>query len=88
MDDGLKPPLVIPLGNPDSLPTLNATFPVNPLTGVTVTVNAADWPGKIGCAGGLTAIEKSGDDGVTVIVRVGGFGSVLPLASITVSETL
>ena len=35
---GLKPWLVMPVGNPLSLPTLNLTVPVNPLTGVTVTV--------------------------------------------------
>jgi hypothetical protein len=38
------------------------------------------------CAGGLTAIEKSAVAGVTVIVRVGGLGSELPLASMRVSE--
>jgi hypothetical protein len=37
---------------------------------------------------GPTVIEKSGVVGSTVIVRVGGLGSELPLESITVSETL
>jgi hypothetical protein len=37
MEVGLKPPLVTPLGKPDSLPTLRLTEPVKPLTGVTVT---------------------------------------------------
>ena len=83
---GLKPPLVTPLGNPDSLPTLKLTIPVNPVTGVTVTVNAADWPGVTTCADGPTTIEKSAAGGVTMIVRVGGLGSELPLASSTVND--
>src|SRR5262249_38728937 len=83
---GLKPPLVMPLGNPDSLSTLKLTTPLNPLRGVTVTVNGTDPPGMTVCDVGLTAIEKSGLDGSTVIVRVGGLGSELPLPSITVSD--
>jgi hypothetical protein len=86
IEAGLKPPLLMPLGNPDSLPTLRLTFPVNPVSGVTVTVNVVDCPGVTTLAGGLTAIEKSAVGGVTVIVRVGGLGSELPLESITVSE--
>ena len=54
--------------------------------GVTVTVKVADWPGTTSLADGLTAIEKSGVGGVTVIVRVGGLGSEFPVASITVSD--
>ncbi len=88
IEAGLKPPLVMPVGNPDSLATLRLTVPVNPLTGVTVTVNRADWPGTTGCACGVTAIEKSAVAGVTVIVRVGGFGSLLPELSMTVSEAV
>jgi hypothetical protein len=42
IDDGLKPPLVIPVGNPDSLPTLRLTTPLNPLRGVTVTLKVVD----------------------------------------------
>src|SRR5262249_43898244 len=80
---GLKPPLVTPVGNGDSLPTVRLTFPVNPVTGVTVTVNVVGCPGMTARAGGFTEIEKSGAGGVTVIVRVGGLGSGLPLASIT-----
>ena len=38
IDGGLKPPLVIPVGKPFSLPTLKFTVPVKPLSGVTVTV--------------------------------------------------
>jgi hypothetical protein len=87
IEDGLKPPLVMPLGNPDSLPTLRLTAPVNPLRGVAVTVKVADWPGITAREGGLTAIEKSALAGRTVIVRVGGLGSELPLLSITVSDT-
>jgi len=33
MEAGLKPALLTPLGNPDSLPTLRLTEPVKPLTG-------------------------------------------------------
>ena len=83
---GLKPPLVIPLGNPDSLPTVRLTFPLKPLTGVTVTVKAADPPGMTAFAVGLTEIEKSALGGNTVMVRDGGLGSELPLASITVND--
>jgi len=86
IEAGLKPPLLMPVGNPDSLLTLRLTFPVNPVSGVTVTVNVVDWPGVTTCAEGLTAIEKSAVGGVTVIVRVGGLGSELPLESITVNE--
>jgi hypothetical protein len=86
MEAGLKPALLTPVGNPDSLPTLRFTAPVKPLTGVTVTAKAAAPPGTTCCADGPTAIEKSGVVGVTVILRVGGFGSELPLESITVSE--
>jgi len=86
IEAGLKPPLVTPVGNPDSLPTLKLTVPMNPEAGVTVTVNVVDWPGVTACAAGPTAIEKSAAWGVTVIVRVGGLGSELPLASITVNE--
>jgi hypothetical protein len=54
---GLKPPLVMPLGKPDALPTLRPTTPLNPLRGVTVTVKVADWPGVTMFDKGLTAIE-------------------------------
>jgi len=86
IDAGLKPPLVIPVGKPDSLPTLKFTIPVKPLRGVTVTVYLAIPPGTTSCAAGPTVMEKSGLVGSTVTVRVGGFGSELPVASITVSE--
>jgi hypothetical protein len=86
IEAGLKPPLVMPLGNPDSLLTPRFTVPVNPLRGETVTVKVVDPPGSISCAGGFTAISKSGVKGVTVIVRVGGLGSEFPFPSITVSE--
>jgi hypothetical protein len=84
--DGVKPPLVIPLGNPFSLPTLRVTAPLNPLRGETVTMKVVDWPGMISCDEGLTAIEKSALVGRTVMLRVGGLGSELPLLSIRVSE--
>jgi hypothetical protein len=89
IDAGLKPPLVIPVGKPDSLPTLKFTVPVKPLRGVTVTVYVVSPPpGTTSCAAGPTAMEKSGLVGSTVIVRVGGLGSELPVASITVSEVV
>ena len=87
-EGGLNPPLVTPLGNPFSLPTLRLTVPVKPLSGVIVTVKVADWPGIIEEAGGLTAMEKPGLSGKTVMVRVGGLGSELPLESIMVSEAV
>ena len=86
IEDGLKPPLVIPLGNPFSLLTLRFTAPLNPVRGETVTVNVVDWPGLTACEEGLTAMEKSGLVGSTVIVRVAGLGSELPLLSITVND--
>ena len=88
IDGGLKPPLVIPVGKPFWLPTLKFTVPVKPLRGVTVTVYVVSPPGKTSWAAGPTVIEKSGLVGSTVIVRVGGLGSELPVASITVSETV
>jgi hypothetical protein len=86
IDAGLKPPLAIPAGKPDSLPTLKFTVPVKPLRGATVMVYVADPPGTTSCTAGPTAMLKSGLVGSTVTVRVGGFGSELPVASITVSE--
>jgi hypothetical protein len=85
IDVGLKPPLVMPVGNPDSLLTLRLTVPLKPVRGVTVTVKAADWPGRTACDEGLTAMSKSGSFR-TVIVRVGGLGSELPAASMMVSD--
>src|SRR6185437_2070403 len=64
---GLKPALLTPVGNPDSLPTLRLTVPAKPLCGVTVTVYAADPPGMTSRVDGPTMIEKSGLVGVTVI---------------------
>src|SRR5256885_13950786 len=60
IDAGLKPPLVMPLGKPDSLLTLRLTVPLNPFFGVTVTVKVRDWPGRANCDEGLTAMSKSG----------------------------
>src|SRR6516162_8270229 len=88
IDAGLKGSLVIPVGKPDSLPTLKFTVPVKPLRGVTVTVYVVSPPGTTSCAAGPTVMEKSGLVGSTVIVRVGGLGSELPVASITVSEVV
>ena len=86
IEAGLKPPLVTPVGNPDSLSTLRSTVPAKPLAGVTVTVNVVDCPGVTVFDGGLAVIEKSAVGGVTVIVRVGGLGSEFPSASMTVRE--
>jgi hypothetical protein len=86
IDGGLKPPVVIPAGNADSLPTLRLTVPPNPLRADTETVKVADWPGTTVFDEGLTAIEKSALGGRTVTVRVGGLKSELPALSITVSE--
>ena len=88
IEAGLKPPLVMPVGKPDSLPTLKFTVPVKPLRGVTVTVYVESPPGTTSCAAGPTVMEKSGLVGSTVIVRVGGLGSELPVASMTVSEVV
>jgi hypothetical protein len=86
IEAGLKPPLVTPVGKPDSLPTARLTVPAKPLTGVIVTVKVVDCPGVTVIEGGLAAIEKSAVGGVTVMVRVSGLGSEFPSASITVSE--
>jgi hypothetical protein len=86
IDDGLNPPLVIPAGKPYWLPTLKFTEPVNPDSGVTVTVKVVACFGSTWAAEGLTAIEKSGVDGTTVIWTVGGFGSLLPKLSITFND--
>jgi hypothetical protein len=87
IEAGLKPPLVIPPGKAFSLPTLRVTAPLKPLRGVTATVNVVDWPGNTVFDDGLTAIEKSGLVGRTVIVRVSGLGLELPLLSIRVRDT-
>jgi hypothetical protein len=42
IDAGLKPPLVMPLGKPDSLLTLRFTVLLKLLCGVTATVKEAD----------------------------------------------
>jgi hypothetical protein len=39
IEAGLKPPLVMPVGNPDSLLTLSVTVPLNWLRAVTFTEN-------------------------------------------------
>src|SRR5262249_45256984 len=88
IDGGLKPPLVIPVGKPFWLPTLKSNVPVKPLLGVTVTVYVVSPPGITSCPAGPTVMSRSGLVGSTSIVRVGGFGSELPVASITVSETV
>jgi hypothetical protein len=84
--DGLNPPLLIPVGKPAWVPTLRVIGLLNPSCGLIVTVKAPDWPGNTCVAEGLTAIEKSGVAGTTLIFRVGGLGSVLPKLSIAVSD--
>jgi len=68
IDAGLNPALVIPVGKPDSLPTVRPTDPVNPLWAETVTENRALWPGVTVTADGLTSMEKSPVRGSTVTV--------------------
>ena len=51
-------------------------------------MNVAIPPGVTSAAAGLAVIVKSGVVGSTLIVRVGGCGSELPLESITVSEAV
>src|SRR5438477_9921288 len=68
--------------------TLNITVPVKQLSVLNVKVYVVSPPGTTSCAAGLTVMSKSGLVRSTVIVRVGGFGSELPVASITVSETV
>src|SRR5689334_7568774 len=85
-DAGLMPPSVTPAGNPKSVVTLRATVPLNPLRGVTVMLNVADPPGMTDLEAGNTAMSKSGVGGKTVMVRIGGLGSELPLAFRTVRE--
>ena len=86
IEDGLNPPLDIPVGNPFSLPTLRLTVPVKPPRAWTVTVKVADWPGVTEFDEGVIVTEKSGVEGSAWIVRVGGLGSELPLLSIAVRE--
>ena len=88
IEAGLKPPLVIPVGKPDSLPTLRFTTPLKPLRGVTVTLYVVEPPGRTVLPEGLTEMSKSPLVGRTVIVLVGGLGSEFPVASISVSETV
>jgi hypothetical protein len=87
IDGGLKL-AVRPVGcPPEEMSRERFTVPVNQASGVTVTVYCTDCPGLISHHCGSTASSKSGPHGCTVIVRVGGLGSELPVASITVSET-
>jgi len=88
IEGGLKPPLVIPEGNPDSLPTARVTGPLNPLRDLILTVNVIELPGRTVFAKGVTEMSKSALAGRTVTVRVGGLGSELPVASISVRETV
>jgi len=69
---------VAPGGSPLAL---RLTLPVNPPPAVTVIVEVVAEPGVTAFEFGETAREKSG----TVIVSVGGWGSVSPRLSVTVN---
>ena len=84
--EGLKPAGMTPLGHAEELLTERLTVRASPLRRVTATVKFAGCPGVTVTNDGLTEMLKSGLVGRTVIVRVGGLGSELPLASLTVSE--
>lgn len=64
--------------------TEKLTVSVKPFNALTETVYAALPPWAVDCDDGEAEIEKSGE-GFTVIVRVGGVGSVKPALSVTVS---
>lgn len=64
--------------------TEKLTVSVNPFNALTETVYAAPFPCAADCDDGDTEMEKSGP-GLTVIVRVGGLGSVKLALSVTVS---
>ena len=84
--EGLKPAGVTPLGHAEELLTERLTVWACPLRRATVTVKFAGCPGVTVTDDGLTETPKSALVGRTAIVRVGGLGSELPLASVTVSE--
>ncbi len=69
-----------PEGNPL---TEKLTVSVKPFNGLTDTAYAAFPPWVVDCDDGVAEMEKSGA-GLTVIARVGGFGSVKPTLSVTV----
>jgi hypothetical protein len=69
-----------PVGAPLAL---KETVPVKPEPGVTVTVELVPLP-TVTLAG--LGEAESENDGTTVIVLVGGLGSVRPELSVTVSE--
>ena len=77
---GLKE-AVAPEGKPV---TDNVTVPVKPVPGATLAVKVVPPPCTTVCVVGLADNPKLG---TTVIVRVGGFGSLSPLLSETVRET-
>lgn len=79
IEAGVNEP-VAPVGSPL---TLSATVPVKPVPAVTVAVYEVPLPWGTGCEAGEAVKEKFGD---TVMVRVGGFGSLNPLLSVTVNE--
>lgn len=83
------PEVVIVVGlnvadRPDGAPlALKETVPVKPDPGVTVTATLVPLPATTVAELGDGEIEN---DGRTVIVFVGGFGSVRPELSVTVSD--
>ena len=64
--------------------TEKLTVSAKPFNALTETVYGALPPWAVDCDDGEAEIEKSGA-GFTVIVRVGGVGSVKPALSVTVS---
>ena len=70
-----------PAGSPA---TENDTVPVKPVPGVMVAEYVVAPPCATACEVGVALSEKLGGP-MTVIVRVGGFGSVIPKLSVTVS---
>jgi len=73
---------------PDGKPlTEKLTVSVKPFKAPTETVYAAAFPAVADCDDGDAEIEKSGA-GFTVIVRVGGWGSVNFALSVTVSVAI
>ncbi len=85
---GLNPPTVTPAGKFPSVNALSVTVPVKPARAVIVTLNVADWPGWINRDCGSTAISKFAVAGRTLILRVGGLGSVLLFPSTSVRDAM
>ena len=85
-----EPELVTDAGRKDGVApggkplTEKLTVSAKPFNALTEIVYCALLPCSVDCDVGKTEMEKSGA-GFTVIVRVGGVGSVKPALSVTVS---